>query len=376
VALGRDQRAAMAVCGRCGTVEAASPWPWRCRCRGLWRPQVGPFDPAAVIAGERSVWRYRAMLSLGDGPAVSLGEGGTPLQPANLDGVPVQLKLEYLQPTGSYKDRGMAVLVTALAAAGVTACVEDSSGNAGASLAAYAAHAGIQARLFVPQATPTTVLRQQRAHGAVVDRVAATRHEAAARAQAACGDGVAYASHVFSPFFLLGTMTLAFEVWEQLGRRVPDRLVLPVGHGGLLLGAYHGFTALQLAGLADRLPRLIAVQAAACAPLEAAFRRGEAGVAAAPPGPLGPTAARGVAVAHPPRGAEVLAAVRATGGAVVAVDEGEIRRAQASCARAGWYVEPTGAVAAAGLGRLVAGRSAPPESELTVVALTGTGLKE
>jgi threonine synthase len=253
-----------------------------------------------------------------------------------------------------------------VAGAGAGCAVEDSSGNAGASLAAYLAAADVPLELFVPRDAPEAKLRQARAHGARVDDGAATRQEAAERALAAAArPGALYASHAYSPYFLAGAATLAFEIWSQLGGRAPDDIVLPAGHGLLLLGLAQGFDALRRGGHGERLPRLHGAQAAACAPLAAAWSGGPAAA-------CGPTQAGGAAVAVPVREQEVLAAVRTSGGSLLAIPEEELAPAQSAAARSGWYIEPTSALAVAALERL---RQAGNLGDGVVVVLTGSGLK-
>jgi len=299
---------------------------------------------------------------------VSLGEGFTPLLPVRLYGACVLCKLEFLAPSGSFKDRGTSVLVSMVRAMGTDEVVEDSSGNAAASLAAYCARAGIRARIFVPAHASAAKLAQIAVYGATVVPVDGPRENSALAAQEAARDAY-YASHNYNPLFLEGTKTFAYEVWEQLGGSVPDNVVLPVGNGSLLVGAYRGFGDLKAAGLVERLPRLLAVQAEACAPFYDAYRRG-----LEEPQPVTPheTVAEGICIAQPTRGRQVLSAIRNTGGAVVAVDDAEIRSARAVLARAGLYVEPTSATAAAALVKLNKMINA---EEVTVVALTGHGLK-
>lgn len=359
--------AALALARADGGREPADVLRWRADDGSLLDPVLPPFAPPDPAG--RGVWRYRAAMGLGDLDPLWLGEGETPLVPANIAGLDVHAKLEYLQPTGSYKDRGAAVLAAALAAAGARGAVEDSSGNAGAALAAYCARAGIALQLFVPAwAADGMKVRQARAFGAIVDAVAATRADATARAHAALGPGLVYASHVYSPHFLVGQATMAWEIWEALGR-APESVVVPVGHGLLALALDAGFRSLETAGRIERVPRLFAIQARACAPIYEAFQRGAIDV---PPVPGGETAADGVRVADAPRGGQVLAAVRRSGGAVVSVDEDEIARAMALLANQGWFVEPSSAVAVAGILKL--DRVLAP-GEPVVVPLTGTALK-
>lgn len=327
-----------------------------------------PFDPSRVDEGDYTLWRYRAALPLpADVPAVTLGEGWTPLIATEWDGHPIYLKAEYLNPTGSFKDRGAAVLVTALKAAGVERVVEDSSGNAGAALAAYAARAGLKATVYVPAHASPVKQAQIAIYGARVVPVPGPRAEAAHAVRRAASGGAVYASHVYTPFYPQGMRTVAFELWEQLGGWAPSSIIVPVGHGGLLLGLYRGFGELLAAGFVERLPQLFAVQARACAPLAHAWERGATDVV---PVEEGETVAEGVRIAAPPWGRQVLAAVRESGGEVLALRDGEILAAQRKLACQGFYVEPTSALAAAALDHLH-GRL----GDLPVVVLTGSGFK-
>lgn len=353
---------------RSGELVSASRETWRSKSGETLVPELPRFDPEAIDASDRSVWRYRAMFPLELSP-IRLGEGGTPLVEASLVGLPACFKLDYLQPTGSYKDRGSALVASALIDTQARGAVIDSSGNAGASMAAYLARTNLPLKLFVPRDTSDAKLRQAAAYGAEIDRSAETRAGAARLAQAATGKGTAYASHVYHPLFLVGQMTLAWEIWEDLDRELPDLVIVPVGNGLIVLGLHHGFKALVAAGLAKRLPRLYGVQAAACAPIFDAFRRGAEAVGQ---GASQPTLATGLRVEAPPRGSEALSAIRESGGAMLTVSEAEILRGQALAANLGWYVEPSSAVGLAGLVKL----DKVIESGASVVLpLTGSGLK-
>jgi threonine synthase len=321
------------------------------------------FDPALVDRRAQGVWRYRHALPLpADVAPVSLGEGGTPLVPVALGGRTVHFKLEFEQPTGAFKDRGMAVTFTALRAAGITEAIEDSSGNAGASFAAYAARAGIRARVFVPESASGPKRAQIAAYGAEIVAVPGPRSAAAEAALQAVRAGAHYGSHVYNPIGLAANATAAYEIWEQLGR-APESVVLPVGHGTLFIGLHRGFKALLAAGLIERLPRLIGVQALACAPIWAVHRYGREGLALAREGQ---TAAEGIRVIRPVRGDTVLAAVAESGGDLVAVDEPAIRAGHNALAGLGLYVEITSAVVWEALARIAGD---------VVAILTGSGLK-
>jgi threonine synthase len=318
----------------------------------------------------RSVWRYARGLLIGVEHAVSLGEGWTPLLAGQWHGAPVHYKLEFMMPTGSFKDRGTTVLVSYLKSRAITRVLEDSSGNAGASLAAYAAAAGLACRILVPETASYPKIAQIAASGAEVVTIKGSRQDVAEAALAQSAE-IFYASHNWQPFFVEGTKTLAWELWEQGGFRAPDNLVVPLGYGSNVLGADRGFDELVRAGEIARRPRLFGVQAARCAPLAAAFREGVEHLVAAE---VAPTVAEGIATARPTRVAEVLRAVRDSGGSIVAVEEAEIVQALGELARRGLFVEPTSAVAAAGLTRLLASGVIRPQ-EHTVLVLTGSGLK-
>ncbi|MDB5764569.1 MAG: threonine synthase [Herminiimonas sp.] len=318
----------------------------------------------------RSIWRYAKALPVAFSDAVTMGEGWTPIVDAIWDGAPVQFKLEFMMPTGSFKDRGTSVMVSYLKRYGVQHVLEDSSGNAGASLSAYAARAGLKCRILVPETASYNKIVQIAACGADVRMVPGPR-QAVADEAVRQADEIFYASHNWQPTFVEGIKTLAYEIWEQFGYAVPDNIVMPLGYGSNVLGCRRGFEELLRNGEIDRMPKLFGVQAANCAPLFAAFAGG-----AEVPGAVevSPTIAEGVASSKPTRGREVLRDIRYTGGAVLQVDEDEIVSALRMLAAKGLFVEPTSAVAAAGLSQLL-GKGIVSAAQSTVVILTGSGLK-
>jgi threonine synthase len=362
-------------CAGCGATPAVDTALWRCpacggplllsRGAGLTRAQIRP-DVA-------SLWRYGAAIRVAQsaaGARVSLGEGWTPLVAGAVDGCPVRFKLECLMPTGSFKDRGTAVMINYLAERHVGAILEDSSGNAGASIAHYAAAAGIASTIFVPAAAPRAKIVQIAAAGAKVVAVPGSRQDVADAALAAAATTF-YASHNWQAYFVEGTKTLAFELWEQLGFRAPDNIVVPVGYGSNILGCDRGFAELAAAGERLGMPRLFAVQAENCGPFLAAWR---AGGDALVPFKVEPTVADGIASQKPVRLKAVLDAVRASGGAVVGAPEADIAGAVRALGSRGLFVEPTSATALVGLSRLIADGTIARD-QTTVVVLTGHGLK-
>ncbi|HEX9685053.1 MAG TPA: threonine synthase, partial [Burkholderiales bacterium] len=266
-----------------------------------------------IDATVHSLWRYRRALLVDAGDAVTMGEGWTPLVGAEWDGVAVDLKLEFMMPTGSFKDRGMTVMVSYLKSRGIRAVLEDSSGNAGAALSAYCARAGMRCRILVPESASYPKIAQIAACGAEVVTIRGSRQDVADAALAMSSE-IFYASHNWQPFFAEGTKTLAYELWEQLGFRAPDSVVVPVGYGANVLGCERGFSELLRNGEITRMPRLYGVQAANCAPYYAAFR---AGVEHYMPVAVSPTVAEGIASSKPTRMREVLAPVRTSGGEIV-----------------------------------------------------------
>jgi threonine synthase len=313
------------------------------------------------------IWPYQHAFGLpADAPVVSLGEGHTPLVWAPAFGKQVAFKQETLNPSGSYKDRGSAVLLSFLLSRGVQAALEDSSGNAGASFAAYAARAGVQAKVLIPDAAAGPKRKQIEAYGAELVRIMGPRSNAAEAALRAASAGEVYASHAYLPFGLSGYATIAYEIFRQLGQ-APGSVIAPVGQGNLWLAIGRGFENLQKAGLIDKVPQMIGVQAMACAPIWAIHQYG--------PGALGwvtegETLAEGVRVKTPLRGDAVLQFAERYQGSFIAVDEENILPGRDQLAHMGFYVEPTSALVWLVMSNVVGVVPDP-----LVVILTGHGLK-
>ena len=302
---------------------------------------------------------------------ITLGEGVTPLVRRRFRGHEAYFKLEWFAPSGSFKDRGASVMISVLRQQGVRDLLEDSSGNGGAAIATYAAAAGIRAKIVTPASTQPSKLVQMRAMGAEVELVPGTR-QATADEAVRQSERIFYASHNWQPFFLEGTKTLAYELWEDLGFRAPDNVIIPTGAGSNVLGCDLGFGELLRTGEIARVPRLFAVQPAACAPIDASFR---AGVDTLVPVVPAATIAEGTAIAVPVRLKLVLDAIRRSGGGTIAISEDEIIAATLELGReTGLYAEPTSAQAAAALTKLI-DSGVIAASETTVVVLTGSGLK-
>ena len=325
---------------------------------------------AQIDTATRSLWRYRPALPFQPDEPITMGEGCTPLIPRTLHGATPLLKCEWMMPTGSFKDRGASVMLSLLRAQGVRDVLEDSSGNGGAAVSAYAAAGGMRATIMAPASTSPAKTVQMRAHGATVELIPGSRQDTA-DAAVRRSESVFYASHNWHPFFLQGTKTLAYELWEDLGFRAPDNIITPCGAGSNVLGCEIGFSELLRAGEIDAMPRIFAAQPANCGPIAAAFIAGSDVPVATD---IAPTIAEGTAIAQPIRLTEVLGTLRETRGGAVMLSEAEIAGATLVLARMGIYVEPTAAQAAAAFGKLLDAGTITPE-QTTVLVLTGSGLK-
>ena len=263
-----------------------------------------PPAPSLPLPQYPGIWRYKECLPLHSAAnIVSLGEGATPCIPLGRVGQRLGLahlyaKAEYMNPTGSFKDRGTTTLVSMAREAGLRELVEDSSGNAGASLAAYCARADMRAIVFVPASAPRSKADQIRLYGADLRPVQGDRQAVAVAAQAYVREkGSFYGSHNLSPYFAEGMKSFAYELVNDLPGQPVQHIIFPVGNGSLLLGSSYGFLELKAAGALHQVPRLHCVQAQACMPTASLLT----GQPWAPSGAVH-TVAGGIAVPQPPRG--------------------------------------------------------------------------
>jgi threonine synthase len=339
----------MITCSRCGKISDGREW--QCTCGGPLEVVDDIIFQKEKLRPVHSLWRYQPYL--GTEGVVSFHEGSTPL--VSID---YYYKLDFLFPTGSFKDRGTTVMMSDLVRRQITHIVEDSSGNAGASVAAYAARAGISAEIYVPEYAAGGKISQIEAFGAKIRKVKGTREDTKKEALKRAEE-VYYASHQWNPFFLEGMKTVAYEIAEQFDWEVPDTVVLPAGSGSLYYGVYKGFNHLYKSDVTDSIPELIGVQTEACSPLHAELYR--------VPQNRGRSIAEGLLVEHPPRLKEI-AAVAKNYGAIIIVSEEEIVKGLKKALKMGMFIEPTSAVVMAALDII-----RPPKN--TVAVLTGTGLK-
>lgn len=303
---------------------------------------------------------------------INLGQGNTPVIRLKRIGLEFGVsdlwaKLEYLNPTGSFKDRGSATLISALYTMKINSLAEDSSGNAGASIAAYSAKAGINAHIFVPASAPSVKVLQIAFYNAKVHRIEGGREQAAISCYRFCTDhDIIYASHNLSPFFIEGTKQFAYELIQDMDP-IPDHILFPTGNGSLLLGAWRGFSDMGL-----HCPKLYAIQSELCAPIVSQF----SGKELARHSPKTQTIAGGIAVENPPRLNQCIKAIKTTKGQAISVSENNISTMQSKLARLeGLLIEPTSAAALAGIPKLLDQGYINP-SDRILIPLTGSGFKD
>lgn len=332
------------------------------------------------LAGrEPTMWRYGEVLP-GSGQPVTLGEGMTPLHPARFLGAGLGLadlhvKDESVNPTGSFKARGMAAAMTMARALGVRRVALPSAGNAGGAAAAYGALAGIAVDVFFPADTPSPFRLEAAVHGATVHLVDGDIAECGLRVRELAAENRWFdLSTLREPYRLEGKKTMGYEIAEQLGFRLPGVVIYPTGGGTGLVGIWKAFEEMAHLGLVDAaaMPRMIAVQAEGCAPIVTAFH---AGAATASPWPSPRTYASGLRVPSAIGDALMLQVLRESGGWALPVSDADMAQGQLELARGeGIFAAPEGGAALAGLRHMVReGRVGPDET--VVILNTGTGLK-
>lgn len=327
------------ICSKCGITEKVTTRKSKCNCGGLWKLDYKPpkFDLSLIDKDTWSIFRYRAFMPL-EGEQwreLSLGEGMTPVIQFNED---VLLKMDYFMPTLSFKDRGAAVLIAHCMAIGIDSVVQDSSGNAGNSVAAYCGKANIDCEIFVPEGTSPKKIDMIKSHNAKVNVVPGTRDDCANACRAKVDkEGIYYANHVYSPFFYEGTKTYIYEVYEQLGR-IPQNIFVPLGNGTLFIGIVKALEELLESNVIDKMPNIIAVQSEYCDPFaKAVISKGNYPAKITPK----PTMAEGIAIGEPMRGEEILEYTYKHNIEIITAPEDSILEARAILAAKGVYCEHT-----------------------------------
>ncbi|MDH5459784.1 MAG: pyridoxal-phosphate dependent enzyme [Candidatus Bathyarchaeota archaeon] len=356
---------------KCSKCSRTSPsiLDFKCSCSSSLETHLHfNFEKKKVRKRNYSLWRYISFFPyVKETEIITLGEGWTPLVHSGN----VYFKLENLNPTGSFKDRGSTVLISTLhklvkKAKGYIS--EDSSGNAGASIAAYSARAGLKAKIYVPENVSGPKFNQIQFYGADVVKVSGGRSKVAEEAQEA-GRRKFYVGHILHPLFRDGIRSLAYEIAEQLGWRIPERIYLPVSAGTLLLGVIKGFKHLVESNVVEAMPKIVACQTSQVSPLYHRFKN----LSYTPPKKITSIADALVSV-NPPLLNFMVEHLREANGDAVMVEEDEIFNAFVELARKGFFVEPSSAVAYAAYTKQLRSKEASKDDK-AVIILTGTGLK-
>ena len=328
------------------------------------------FSPSSVRGRAPSLWRYREVLPVADeGRVVSLGEGFTPVVSL---GKGLKMKDDGIQPTGTFKARGMSVAVSRARELGISKLAVPSAGNAGAALACYAAAAGLRARVYMPTESPASTVKEVIAYGAELVQVEGNISDAARR-MAEDADGSFDMSTLKEPYRLEGKKTMGYEVAEQAGFGLPDVVVYPTGGGTGLLGMWKAFDEMEELGWigADR-PRMVSVQSELCRPIVDAFAAGRESLDG--PAVDGRTVASGLRVPRPFAARQILQVLRDSRGAAVAVPETSITSSMRSLAKKGLFVCPEGAATFAAYENMLSDGSVD-RSDDVLLYNTGSGLK-
>ena len=369
-------------CSSCGTLAQPDGLPTVCSCGQPWLvryPDRRP-DPAerTAIAAQRGMWRFRSFLPLAPGEEpVSLGEGDTPLLPVHRIGARIGLprllvKDEGINPTGSFKARGLVAAITRAVLAGAKRFTLPTAGNAGVAAAAYGARAGAQVRVYAPKTTPATILAQITATGGDLHLLDGHIGDCGKASRAYGAESGAFdLSTLREPYRIEGKKTLGLELAEQLGWRLPDAIIYPTGGGTGLIGMWKVFGELRDAGwIQGKLPRMYTVQASGCAPVVKSFDEGKDRCT---PWPDPWTIASGLRVPGPLGDKLMLDALRQSGGGAIAVSDDALAEEAAMGARLeGIDFAPEGGAAIAAAKELRARGVLSPDEEV-VLFNTGAG---
>lgn len=348
-------------CPQCGfEAEMFSQYYWKCPTCG--NPLSLKYSVSGEISGSKNLWmRYRRFIPFE--PEKYRGEGLTPLVAEEVGSHTLLFKLEYLNPGGSFKDRGTALAIYYGFKMRFKRSVVDTSGNTGISVTLYSKLYGLDPLIVMPREAPEGKKKAIRRLGGTIIEVEGRVGASTAVQNYTSEPGTYYVAHLWNPLYIIGHATIAYEVYEDAG--VPDYVFVPVGSGGLLLGVVYGFEKLRELGLTNKVPRVVAVQGYSAQPVYMAMY-GES----LPGEPS--TLADGVMVLNPPRITEIVSAIKRTGGDVVLVGNSEITRAHETLWKWGFTVEPTSAIVYAAYEKI---SSKIPEKSRILLILTGSGLK-
>ncbi|AXX92539.1 threonine synthase [Malaciobacter molluscorum LMG 25693] len=327
------------ICSKCKKIEDVTSLKSKCDCGGLWKLKfhAPKFDLKLVDKNTWGLFRYRKFMPIIDDSwkDITLGEGMTPIIRFDEN---VLLKMDYFMPTLSFKDRGAAMLISHCKSIGVKSVVQDSSGNAGNSVAAYCAKANIKCEIFVPEGTSPKKINMIRSHNAKVNITPGSRDDCAD----ICRNKVIeekkyYANHVYNPFFYEGTKTYIYEVYEQLNR-IPKNIFVPLGNGTLFIGVIKALEELLESELIETMPNIYAIQSEYCSPFVLATKNSELKLSKVI---SKPTLAEGIAIGVPMRAEEILEYIYKYNVKTIIAPEDNIIRSREILASKGIYCEHT-----------------------------------
>jgi len=363
------------MCIECGTTYEVENI-YTCECGGLLDVKIRDVEIDFKLDGKNlGVWKYRCLIPVKIDP-VTLREGGTPLyrceEIEKEIGCKVYVKHEGLNPSGSFKDRGMTVGITKALELNANAVACASTGNTAASMAMYAARAGLKAYILLPAGKVAIgKIAQALMHGATVIGIKGNFDQALALIRKICEMKGFYLLNSVNPFRLEGQKTIAYEIVDELGF-TPDKVIVPVGNAGNISAIYKGFKEFKKLGLIDTIPKMIGVQAEGANPIYKAVKEGKNDIE---PIEKPETVATAIRIGNPANAKKALKAIYESNGTVVQVSDEEILRAQKDLASIGIGVEPASAASIAGL-RKLAEMGEIEKDESVVCIATGHLLKD
>jgi threonine synthase len=363
------------ICYKCGKEYSTDNLIWKCICGGLLNINFIPSFPIDKISQRKpTMWRYREALPISnDDDIVSLDESMTPLSQISLNNHTIFIKQDYFFPTGTYKDRGAAVMISKAKELGVKSLIEDSllddlSGSASFAISAYCARGNIKCDLYSPENTNTDKLDELRLYGSQIHPLhgSLTNYQELLKSNT---NNKYYANHRWNPYFLQGTKTLSYEIWEQMGWKSPDTVIIPVGNGTLLLGVYIGFNDLFRDRAIKKIPKIIGVQSENCSPIYSALKnklkyKQKTG--------NNNTITEGIAITNPLRKAEIIENISKSHGDIIIVSDEEIVLALKEMYLKGFSIELTSAATIAGVKKYL---KSGIHEEAVVSVLTDNGFK-
>ena len=349
----------MFYCPKCGKKYKA--FRYKCDCGSIL---LADFEKKEWKPKGSGLWRYQSMIPVHE--SISLGEGDTPLVKRRDTSDEVYLKLEGDNPTGSFKDRGSTVVISNAFNRRLSEVAVASTGNMGASVAAYSAYANLKANVFLPTSVTEEKIAQIIAYGADLHKVDGSFLDAIKASEKLIEEkNVYWAASGYNPYFLEGLKTIAFELYESM--RVPDKIIVPVGSGGILTAIYKGFKELKQLKVIDRLPVMVGVQARACAPIADAWKTGDE----IKPVEKANTIASAIMVKAPMNGETAIASVDESGGEFVKVDDLQMIKAIKDLGKEGVFAEPAAAAPLAALKKIDYAKD-----DKVALIITGNGLKD